>query len=460
MTFAQQEPSAKAPCTSTTVSIAIVLFPSYNCPKLADLSKVPRDTCSLLHEGAVGGFEVMSYTTRSMPRTRRRLEGTLDIGVREIAAHGHARNPLLLPLDGARRLGGDVVDHTIDAAHLVDDAPRRVAEKVVGEIVVVGGHAVGRGDGAKRAYIVVGARIAHDADGAHREQHGESLPDRVVEAGLPDLVEIDGVGAPQDGELLLGHFAGHADGEPGPREGMAVDEDRRQPKLAAERPHLVLEQLAQRLDQLEPHTLRQAAHIMVRLDGRRRSAREGHALDHVGIERALREEIDLAELVGFVLVHLNEQAADGLALLLRVGDATKPGEEARASINGDQRNVVVAAKEIDHLTRLVLAEQPMIDEDAGELIADRFVDEQRRDGRVDPAREPADHAALPDLTPDARDFGGAELRHRPIAGAACYCMHEIGDEFGTVRRMHDLRMELYAIKLAGVVSDGRERRAV
>ena len=174
----------------------------------------------------------------------------------------------------------------------------------------------------------------------------------------------------------------------------------------------------------------------------------------------MREEVDLAELVGFLVEHLDEQAADGLALLLRVGDAVKPGEEARAGIDGDQRNVVVAAEEIDHLARLVLAQQPVIDEDAGELIADRFVDEQRRDGRVDPAREPADHAALPDLTPDARDFGGAELRHRPIAGAARYCVHEIGDEFGAVRRMHHLWMELHAVELAGIIGDGRERRAV
>ena len=57
----------------------------------------------------------------------------------------------------------------------------------------------------------------------------------------------------------------------------------------------------------------------------------------------------------------------------------------------------MAAEEIDHLARLVLAQETVIDEDAGELIADRLVDQERRDGRVDAAREPADHAALPDL---------------------------------------------------------------
>ena len=47
---------------------------------------------------------------------------------------------------------------------------------------------------------------------------------------------------------------------------MAADERFRQAQLAAERAHLVLEQFAQRLDQLQLHPLRQAADIVVRLD--------------------------------------------------------------------------------------------------------------------------------------------------------------------------------------------------
>ena len=76
---------------------------------------------------------------------------------------------------------------------------------------------------------------------------------------------------------------------------------------------------------------------------------ERHALDHVGIERALRQEIDLADLLGFALEHLDEQPADGLALLLGIGDAGKRGEEARAGIDRDQRDVVMAAEQLDDL---------------------------------------------------------------------------------------------------------------
>ena len=72
---------------------------------------------------------------------------------------------------------------------------------------------------------------------------------------------------------------------------MAADEGLRQSQLTAERPHLVLEQFAQRLDQLHVHALGQAADIVVRLDRHRRAAGERHALDHIGVERALGQKL-------------------------------------------------------------------------------------------------------------------------------------------------------------------------
>ena len=71
----------------------------------------------------------------------------------------------------------------------------------------------------------------------------------------------------------------------------------------------------------------QAADIVVRLDGHRRAAGEGDALDHVGIERALRQEIGAADLLGFGVEHVDEEAADGLALGFGVGDAGELAEK-------------------------------------------------------------------------------------------------------------------------------------
>ena len=55
---------------------------------------------------------------------------------------------------------------------------------------------------------------------------------------------------------------------------MPADEGFRQAKLAAEGAHLVLEEFAQRLDELHVHALGQAADIVMRFDRHRRAAGE------------------------------------------------------------------------------------------------------------------------------------------------------------------------------------------
>ena len=107
---------------------------------------------------------------------------------------------------------------------------------------------------------------------------------------------------------------------------MPADESLRQAKFAAKLAHLVLEQFAQRLDELQLHALGQAADIVMRLDRHRRAAAEGDALDHIGIKRALRQETPArrglgGDLLGLRLEGRDEQPADGLALFLRVADA-------------------------------------------------------------------------------------------------------------------------------------------
>ena len=69
----------------------------------------------------------------------------------------------LFPLDGARRLGGDVVADAVDAADVVDDVVGDFGEEVVGEVGPVGCHGVGGGDGAQGYGAFVGAFVAHDA---------------------------------------------------------------------------------------------------------------------------------------------------------------------------------------------------------------------------------------------------------------------------------------------------------
>ena len=59
-------------------------------------------------------------------------------------------------------------------------------------------------------------------------------------------------------------LAGDADGEAGAGERVAADEGVGQAEFAAERADLVLEEFAQRLDELHVHALGQAADVVVR----------------------------------------------------------------------------------------------------------------------------------------------------------------------------------------------------
>jgi hypothetical protein len=57
----------------------------------------------------------------------------------------------------------------------------------------------------------------------------------------------------------------------------------------------------------------------------------------------------------------------------------------------------------------------VIDEDAGQLIADGLVDQDGGDGAVDTARQPADHLGVAHLLADLADRLVAIGGHGPVA---------------------------------------------
>ena len=123
-----------------------------------------------------------------------------------------------------------------------------------------------------------------------------------------------------------------------------------------------------------------------------------------------------------------------------------------------ERNIVVTAEQRHHILGLAEPQQPVIDEHARELLADGLMNENRGDGGIDAAGQPADHPALADLAADLLDGLVFERAHRPVAGAARDLAHEIAQDGGAVRRVHDLEMELRGVELARLVGDHRDRR--
>ena len=175
--------------------------------------------------------------------------------------------------------------------------------------------------------VVVGAGVAHHADGLHGQQHGEGLRGAAVEAGGFDFVEDDRVGFAERVEALAGDFAEAADGQAGAGERVPPDDFFGQAELQAELADFVLEQVAQRFDELEAEFRGQAADVVVELDRVGGAVGGGAAFDHVGVERALGQKLGVLDFAGFGGEALDERVADAAALFLRVGDAGERGQE-------------------------------------------------------------------------------------------------------------------------------------
>ena len=153
---------------------------------------------------------------------------------------------------------------------------------------------------------------------------------------------------------------------------------------------------------------------------------------------------------------------NNLPMVLRFASGSSmPASALRKVVGGvhvHQRNVVVAAKQRQHLLRLAEPQQAVIDEHAGELIADRLVDEHGGDRGVDAAGQPADHFALADLPADLVDRLVLERTHGPVAGAAGDVAHEVAQHRRAVRRVHHFEVELRGVELARFVGDHGDRR--
>ena len=127
---------------------------------------------------------------------------------------------------------------------------------------------------------------------------------------------------------------------------------------------------------------------MVRLDLRGDAVVRAARLDHVRVERPLDEEADIAEPAR-ASSSKTRMNSSPIRFRFSSGSAT-PSSRARnrsCACDVDERHVEVAAEGLHHLLRLVLAQQAVVDEDARELVADGLVHEERRDRRVDAARE-------------------------------------------------------------------------
>ena len=169
------------------------------------------------------------------------------------------------------------------------------------------------------------------------------------------------------------------------------------------------------------------------------------------------EKISAANFLRLLFEHVNKQFADGLTLDLGILDAIERLEEGLGCVNVHTRDVIALAEHRHDLLRLGEPHQSMIDQYAGELIADSLVDQDRSDCRVNATRETANHATFADLLANLFDRLVPESAHRPVAGEPGNLAHEIAQKRCPMRRMHDFEMELGGVEFASVIADNGDR---
>eukprot|EP00968_Pinguiococcus_pyrenoidosus_P009963 scaffold775_cov274-Pinguiococcus_pyrenoidosus.AAC.5 len=101
------------------------------------------------------------------------------------------------PFDGSRRLRRDVVGHSIDAGHLIDDACADPSEDLIRHMIPIRRHVVRGRDRAHGNRVLVRTTIAHHSNTSDRQEDAKRLTDLVVEAGCADFLMHDSISLPQ-----------------------------------------------------------------------------------------------------------------------------------------------------------------------------------------------------------------------------------------------------------------------
>ena len=221
---------------------------------------------------------------------------------------------------------------------------------------------------------------------------------------------------------------------------------------------LILEQTAQRLDEVKGEILGQTPHVVVALDSGG-VARSG--FDHVGVQRALDEEARtvtaLAEFARDGLELTDEEFADDLSFGLGIDDARERIEESVLGLHVDQFDTELARKCLFDLFALVLSHETGVHEDARQLVTHRLGDQGRRHRGVDAARQRAEDLLGPDLRANRGDLFFDDRGIGPGGRDLGDVVKERREQLLSPLGMGDLGVELYGVEATVGVLHRRDR---
>ncbi len=153
--------------------------------------------------------------------------------------------------------------------------------------------------------------------------------------------------------------------------------------------------------------------------------------------------------LAFFLEHADELLADDLALALRLGDACQLAEVALTGIHADKVDIKVRVAGAEHCADfflLVLAQQAVVHEHAGQLLAHGLCQHGGQHGRIHAAGQCTQHLAVADLLAQSLDVVLHEGVHLPVAGAAADVVHEVVQHLLALGSVQHFRVELDRIQ--------------
>ena len=120
-----------------------------------------------------------------------------------------------------------------------------------------------------------------------------------------------------------------------------------------------------------------------------------------------------------------------------------PASRSRNSVGRvrEHERQVQPLEPLADLRGFVQPQDAVVHEDARQPVADRAMNDQRRDRRIDAAAQAADHAAVADLRADPRRRLLDKRRHRPVARAAADAVREVAEDLEAALGVDDFRMK-------------------
>ena len=188
-------------------------------------------------------------------------------------------------------------------------------------------------------------------------------------------------------------------------------------------------------------------------------ARAG-AFDHIGVKGALGEVIKGPKPLALLFKHPDEFGANQLALLLGIGDPIKLVDEALPGIDVFDIDVKTLVEKLHQKLGLPFAHEALVNEHAGELIANGLVQQEGEGGGIDTTGEGQQDTLISHLGPHISHGLIDESRRGPVGFALTNVINEIAQHRHPTGGMDHLGVELHPIQPPLVIGHRRLGRVV